>query len=357
MSTFEEIYDRMKQAYRKETGVLVQDASDVGLRFAVLAGEIYSLLCNCDWVKRQMFPDTAVGEALDLHAGQRGMSRKNAVRAVGSVTFGISQPAERRITIPANTAVSTSDASPISFITDADASIGAGQKSVTVSAVALVPGRSGNVPAGSIKNIVNVVPYVETVTNPRAFSGGTDDESDEELRDRIIDSFAHPSNGTNKAYYKAVCGEIDGVGSVGVIPRNRGVGTVDVFLAGQNTTASQQAVAEANRILSTAREVNVDAQAFAAKEKKVDLRIRVRTDGIYTQEDVSARCIEAVKELVSNSKVGEDILLSQIILMLMKLDGVTDVSFASIYGNVAISDDTKAVPGTFAVDFLDGGAA
>ena len=66
---FEELYARMAQKYEALAGFAPDDASDAGIRLRVLAGEIYSALCALETVRGASFPQTAVGEALDLHAG------------------------------------------------------------------------------------------------------------------------------------------------------------------------------------------------------------------------------------------------------------------------------------------------
>jgi len=55
--------------------------------------------------------------------------------------------------------------------------------------------------------------------NPEAFTGGTDTESDELLRARILESFDSLPTGSNKAFYEA---EALKVVAVSVLAKNRG---------------------------------------------------------------------------------------------------------------------------------------
>ena len=68
MRTYEEILNSMKEKYENLTGSVVCEESDIGIRMRVLGGEIYSALQNAEWLKRQMFPDTAEGDYLEEHA-------------------------------------------------------------------------------------------------------------------------------------------------------------------------------------------------------------------------------------------------------------------------------------------------
>ena len=78
MDSYEEILQRMEEAYEQKSGCKVADVSEVGLRMRVLAGELYRLETSLDWLERQAFPQTASGEQLDLHGAQRGVIRGEA---------------------------------------------------------------------------------------------------------------------------------------------------------------------------------------------------------------------------------------------------------------------------------------
>ena len=84
---FEEIYAHMAAEYKTLAGVEPEDATDVSIRLKVLAGELYTVLCAAESLKLNCFPQTAAGEALDLHAEERGLVRKDAVKSVGTLTF------------------------------------------------------------------------------------------------------------------------------------------------------------------------------------------------------------------------------------------------------------------------------
>ena len=90
--TYEEIRARMAAEYAAQAGFAPDDASDAGIRIRVLAGEIYTALCMLETVRAASFPQTASGEALELHALERGLTRKPAVRAKGVLTFSRETP-------------------------------------------------------------------------------------------------------------------------------------------------------------------------------------------------------------------------------------------------------------------------
>lgn len=105
---FEEIYAHMAEEYKTLAGVEPEDAADVSIRLKVLAGELYTVLCAAESLKLNCFPQTAAGEALDLHAEERGLVRKDAVKSVGTLTFSRRTALSYAAEIPAGTVCAAS---------------------------------------------------------------------------------------------------------------------------------------------------------------------------------------------------------------------------------------------------------
>lgn len=94
------------------------------------------------------------------------------------------------------------------------------------------PGTVGNVAAGSITLMVEPITGISSVTNEYAISGGTEQEDDDSLRERIQerDLNSESSFVGNVADFKRWALEVTGVGSVVVVPEWMGVGTGTVKL-------------------------------------------------------------------------------------------------------------------------------
>ena len=106
--SYSEILTTMQETFSTLTGMQADDASDIGIRMKVLAGEVYSCYGYLDWIKRQMFAQTATGEQLDLHANQRGLARKAAAPAYGSHTFSMEEALWYDVDIPVGTVCAVS---------------------------------------------------------------------------------------------------------------------------------------------------------------------------------------------------------------------------------------------------------
>lgn len=328
MQTYDEILKSMTDKYTELSGIVPDESSDTGIRLRVLAGEVYSNMVEAQWLKRQMFVSTAEGEYLDLHGVERGIKRRGASPSVGKVTFSVSEAAVSNIKIPKGTIVAESG-SLLRFETTADTVIYAGDTSATVSAKSMENGRKYNVIKGSISVMVTPPSGVESVRNDENFSGGCDSESDEHLRERIISSIKAPVNSTNCAYYKAIAESVAGVSSAGVVPRGRGAGTVDVYIASDGSVPADNTVKAVSELLSKEREVNVDVGVFKAQKATVDFFIKMKVIEGYKFDHVRDICVEKISDYIEAQGVGGEVLMCRVAEKILETEGVREFSFIS----------------------------
>ena len=322
----------MTENYRELSGFAPENESDVMLRLRVLAGEIFKERAYAEYILRQMFPTTAEGGYLEEHAAQRNITRKAATKAAGSVTFSTSAEEHGDITIPVGTVVCT--ASDMKrFVTDADATIASGSASCAVNVTAAEGGSSYNAGIGAVSIIVTPVLGVDSVTNTSRMAGGSDEETDEQLRKRIKDSFVNISNGTNAAYYRSVVMSFDGIYSASAVGRGRGTGTVDVYVSGRGTFVPIEKRREIEDYLRSARELNVDVRVLNPGQVTVDLYIKLTVAEGYSFSEVSEQVHSAVCDYINGLGIGNDVLLSNISEIVYHIKGVTDHKFMESYGS------------------------
>lgn len=322
MKSYEEIVENMKDLFNQKAGYSADEASDIGIRIRVLAGEIFNLQTYLDWIKQQAFPQTAHGEYLDYHAQMRGLQRKDAVKAVGSVRFSIPKASDVNIEIPQGTIISTGGETPINFQTIEYACINAGDISVDVKAEAINGGVMGNVTSGKISVIVTMTTEILSVSNPNAFTLGADDEDDETLRQRIVNSMKFIINGTNKEYYASLAKTVSGVECVNVVPYKYGRGSVAIYISGKNSTLSSQTVSQVKALLMEQREVNVTIFTFAAKLCKTIIEIDVTLEDGYDIQEVQGRVSKVISEILESYNVGQSITVAVINDVLFHTEGI-----------------------------------
>ena len=267
MKEVSELYRQMLDVFTEKTGFSMDDSADLAVRLYAAAAQLQTLYIYADWALAQSFPQTAEGEYLDRHAALRGIARKDGEKAHGVLRFRVELAREDDLTIPAGTVCST--AGLVRFVTLEDAVIAAGDLYADAPAQAESAGSAGNTAAGTVTVMTQAPVGVAGVTNPAAFTGGTDGETDAALRERVLGSFIRLPNGANAAFYEQRALAHAGVRAASVIPRENGIGTVGVVIAAEDGVPSEALVAEVQADIQKVREIAVDVTVRAPSVKTV----------------------------------------------------------------------------------------
>jgi hypothetical protein len=140
------------------------------------------------------------GSALDDFVNLFGMTRLQARRATGVVTFAAPAAATQATSVPAGSAVSTYDSPPITFVTLITGVMPIGAISIDVPIIAQVGGSAGNVPPNAIAGFSTPLSGFSTLANTNATSGGSDAESDDALRTRFENTVFRNMAGTEQMF-------------------------------------------------------------------------------------------------------------------------------------------------------------
>ena len=318
--TVEEIYEGMVTAFQQETGITLAGDGDMAVRLYAVAAQIYTLYVQADWVNRQCFPQTAVEDYLDLHAQLRGLERRAAVAAQGIIRFETDSAPAADLTISAGTVCMT--AGLVRFETVEDAVIRAGQTWVETLAVAVEPGAAGNVAAGAIRAMAVAPVGVSRCTNPEGFSGGVDGEDDETLRARVLETFQRMPNGANAAFYQQGAMSFPQVAAATVIPRPRGVGTVDVVISTAAGVPDSALLQQVQEYFEVRREIAVDVVVRAPEILDLDLTIQVSAAKNYDINTVLQDVETALRSWFDGRRMGENVLRAQIGALVFGVEGV-----------------------------------
>lgn len=194
LKTAEEIRDDILAALAGELAITDAELGSAirTLTFA-FASELDELFYQLWRATKGFYIRTSTGYALTQRAIDYGLTRNPSVKSVGHVTFsgtnGTSIPLGTQVAVPA-----TQYSDEIVFETTAVGSISGG--SVQLPIQALVAGTAGNTGVGTITFLKTSVSGVASVSNANATLLGEAEESDEELRARILRTLAGLSRGT-----------------------------------------------------------------------------------------------------------------------------------------------------------------
>ena len=341
MRTIESIYREMLDQYGRKTGMDLREGGDLSVRLYTMAAQVWSLYHQTEWLVRQCFPQTAQGQYLDLHAEMRGITRKTAARATGVVEFSTGQPVGEELAIPAGTVCMT--AGLVRFETAEDCRMEPGQAAVQTAVRAVEPGTSGNADARTINRMAVAPAGVAACTNLAPCAGGTEQEDDESLRARVLDTFRRLPNGANAAYYEREALSFDQVAGAAVLPRPRGVGTVDVIVAGREGMPSSALLEQLTAHFQERREIAVDVQVKAPRERKITVTVQITPRAGWNGTQVCRQVEDRLRGYFTGERLGKSVLMAQLGDLIYNCDGVENYALQTPSVDVVLERDQLPV--------------
>jgi len=184
-----------------------------------------------DYMAKQIFISTADSAGLEAHSSEYGIPRKAAVVAEGSGEA----TGTNGITIPADTQLSSTDGNV--YIVDTDATIATG--TATLDFTATVAGTDSNDDAGITLTFVSPIAGVSTsiTVDSDGIFNGTDEETDDALRARLLARKRQPPHGGASFDYIAWMLEISGNTRAWISEEYQGVGTIGLSFVRDDDTS------------------------------------------------------------------------------------------------------------------------
>ena len=189
------------------------------------AGLAYLNLLYLDWLAKQLMPDTAEKQWLDRFGQIWLGGRKTATYAQGSVTVtGIPGTI-----VPSGSQLNSG--SPIGdalFVYATTQEITIGVSPTAVNTIAITPGAGGNAASGTYLSFSVATAGVDGSAQVVTMEGGTDQETDDELRTRVLLRIREPPMGGDADDYVQWALSYPGVTRAWCSPLEMGIGTCTV---------------------------------------------------------------------------------------------------------------------------------
>lgn len=350
MKEWTEIYEQMRGTFAQRAGFVPSEGCDSAVRLYALAAELQSLLMQADWVLDQSFPQTAQGMYLDYHAETRGITRGAAEKAAGTLRFAAADKVTAACPIEKGTVCMTAEG--VRFETTEDAAIAVGSQWADVPAQAVEAGAGGNVIAGTVTLLSAMPVGVVQCTNPAAFSGGCDAESDEALRGRVLASYQRLPNGANAAYYEQEAMRYPGVAAAKAVGRARGIGTVNVVIATHAGVPDAALLAAVETDLQKKREIAVDVKVLAPAVETVAVTAALKAAPGYTFAEAKAGAQSALEALFTGGLLGKSVTTARLLTLLCGVEGVENVHLTAPAADVAVGSTELPMLGTVTISEL-----
>lgn len=342
--TYAQIRDRYLQAVVNQApDAAIGPDSDHFVRASATAAVVEGLYAHVMWVFRQAFPDLADADLMEKAAAQRGVTRKGAAFASGTVRFsGVAGTA-----VAAGQAVST--AQGVAYASTAAVVVGGGG-TVDAPATATVAGAAGNQSPNTPATVASPPSGIAASAVIVLMTGGAEVESDASLLDRFLLRLGEDAQGGNATDYERWARSVAGVERAYVFDCRRGAGTVDVVplpatgLPGSGLLAAVQAVLDVKRPVGMRPTTPVLALAPTAVETDVVAALTLASG--YTLADVEPLIDAAIARVFAALGPGDTLVRAQLIAAILSVPGVTDVTLTAPAANVTSSvgpDDLEMV--------------
>jgi uncharacterized phage protein gp47/JayE len=378
--TLTELVDRIQEDFLSSLQLVapILRRSMVYVMSRVLAGTAHMLHGHMGYLSRQVFPDLSDEEYLIRQAALFGIIRTAATYAAGNVVF----VGTDTTVIPAGTVLLRSDGSE--YTTDGEETIATltAWATTTTYAVGDLRTNGGNIyqcaiggesagsggPTGEEEAIVDnevtwryiaagsaaVLSAVTTslagedgcceagvelslespiaganstaIVDVEALVGGTDQETVDALRVRLLERMQSPPHGGNEADYIAWAKEIAGVTRAWCYPMEDGPGTVTVRFVRDNDDSIFPDAGEVTAVqdhIDEVRPVTADVTVEAPVDDPIAMTIEIVPDTSDTRAAVEA---ELQDLLFRTAEPGVTTLLSQLEIAVGTAEGITDFS-------------------------------
>ncbi|MFB6364464.1 baseplate J/gp47 family protein [Paenibacillus elgii] len=345
--SFEQIRDELFADITKNTGWTDGTSGALAYTLAnVIARALRVVWFMLEQILKLFFVSTSKGSFLERRCNERGVFRKQGTKSKGTVNLTRSTAAPVGSSITQGTVLSTMD-QKIEFTVDSTVTLPAGWTSIPVPVTCNIPGTAGNLAAGVQLRIVSaqVVGVQNIAVAASGLTGGTDTESDEQLRDRYLYTIRNPLNGGTPSDYVVWATSIPGVLSAIPLPLARGNGTVDVVIS-DGGIPSDELVQKVSSYVRTKCPIGADARVIKPTATVVNVTGAVTADQGYTNAVLAPLVKQAVVNYLAKVPIGGTVRLTDIILAARSVKGVLDFSMTAPTTNVQLVATGIATPGT-----------
>lgn len=314
--------------------------------------KVARLYADLETIANLIYIDTTTGEYLDRKASERSITRLPATNCKYAVTFdGVTPEVGER------------------FYTNGIYFVLRKAEDNTLYLEAEEAGTAANIVYANTPAIpVNNLEGLNSATFGEVIERGTDEESDDDLRERLRDKIAGPAENGNRQHYRSWCEEVPGVGRARIIPLWNGPNTVKGIIIDPNGYPATDAVitrvqeyidpdedgdGEGDGLGEGVANIGAHFTAVAPTECVIDLSFNAVLAGGVTAEEAKVAVREAVaahlQNLTLNTEDDEPIIvrISAIGAIINNLPSITD------YNNLTLNSSSENItPGETAVALI-----
>lgn len=306
-------------------------------------------------VIRLIFPYSSYGSFLNHHAEVRRIARKEATAATGEIT--ITGAVGSVIPLGSQFSTASINDDPAMLYATTEEAIIPESGSVTVPVECTEVGIDGNTAKNTVIFTASRLTGVTGVTNAEPITGGTEEEDDAALIDRILeyDRTHNESFVGNVADYHRWAMSVDGVGAAVIIPANDDTGLVTIILVDSNGAPANQELCDSvyNYIMRPDDEyerlapVNAYLSVIPPETLTISVKATTELDFEATLESVQANFMAQLALYIPEALEDNEIKYTRVGAILSSINGVNDymdLEIGLVQDDGSVDYGTKNIP-------------
>ena len=143
--------------------------------------------------------------------------------------------------------------------------------------------------------------------------------------------------------------QVPGVGSVNVVPRASGTGTVAVYLYGDGAPAAEETVGAVQAVLEAMREINVSVTVAAAEPAPRLVTAYIEPKDGVAFEEAKALCTAAVEAYFASMTVGSPFVIAAVSAAIMATGAVENCVLPDSMADYTTPADEIVVSGGISI--------
>jgi uncharacterized phage protein gp47/JayE len=287
---------------------------------------------NLDEAFLNSFIATAEDLALDAHVNSFGLFRKQGTLSVGNLVARPKIPSSPvTLQVIADTTRFTTTDGQLQYVATTDTQVSAPFTLVPISATQIggdydLPPNTVLIPNDPFLNanwtFVVGTDGLDSLSNPIGFlRGGSDRESDEDLRVRFTDFINSLSRSTYRAVRSAILGVPD-VTSVVLLEFVPAVGWFTAFIDDGTDAPSESLIDAVKAAIGEAKAAGIAYEVYAMPKTFVNTTIEVKIDPTFSAAAIQQAVIDSVKSLLNSFVFGQSLYLSKLVDAAHNVSGV-----------------------------------
>lgn len=306
----------------------------------------------------QVFLMKAKGIWLDYKAADNGIERKQAQYTEGIIVAYRNETDDNPVVIPEGTIIRTGvdiSGNELRYLTAEKGIMESNVLRISIPIKAEFAGASYNVAANMIKYPLQHISGIDGFVNEEGWltTEGTDQEEDETLRERCVNSWDEFATQTTANSYASQLSKIQGVLIVNVDDEHpRGQGSIDIIITGTAGMPTEALLEKVREEVAKLEGPYDDVEVYAPTPVYLNVDVALYIDKYYGDENsINDAALSVVNNLftVSKDNKGNYFYKAKMISKLMAIKYVNNVKVTSPAEDLVVEVNKLIMPGTINV--------